>query len=71
MSHPVPTLGRDEIPRHFDELLRRHGMYSRGRFGGWRYESCHQDYSYVQGAQAVDNALTGMPEDVFWHPELF
>ena len=71
MGYPVPTIGRDEIIRGVDQLLMSHGMRSRGRFGGWRYESCNQDFSYVQGIQAIDSALLGTAEDVFWHPELF
>lgn len=71
MGYPVPTTGRDDIIRRVDDLLMRHGVRSRGRFGGWRYESCNQDFSFVQGIQAVDSALFGAPEDVFWHPELF
>lgn len=70
-GYPVPTLGRDELLRDVDALLREHGVYSRGRFGGWRYESSNQDYGYVQGRQAVDNALDGTAEDVYWHPERF
>lgn len=71
MGYPVPTLGRDAVIRHIDDMLLQHGIYSRGRFGGWRYESCNQDFSFMQGAQAVDHALSGAPEDVFWHPENF
>ncbi|MDR3662898.1 MAG: FAD-dependent oxidoreductase [Mycobacterium sp.] len=71
MGYPVPTLGRDDIVRVVDERLRAHGFYSRGRFGGWRYESSNQDYGYLQGRQAVDHALLGTPEDVYWHPERF
>ncbi|WP_395310904.1 FAD-dependent oxidoreductase [Mycobacterium sp. AMU20-3851] len=70
-GYPVPTLGRDRLLREADERLRAHGIYSRGRFGGWRYESSNQDYGYVQGRQAVDNALSGAPEDVYWYPERF
>ncbi|MEZ0053587.1 protoporphyrinogen oxidase [Mycobacterium sp. MAA66] len=71
MGYPVPTLGRDEIVRDADQRLREHGFYSRGRFGGWRYESSNQDYGYMQGREAVDAALTGTPEDVYWNPERF
>ena len=70
-GYPVPTLGRDRLLRAADVRLRAHGIYSRGRFGGWRYESSNQDYGYVQGRQAVDNALSGTPEDVYWHPERY
>ena len=71
MGYPVPTLGRDEIVRDADERLRAHGFRSRGRFGGWRYESSNQDYGYLQGREAVDAALFGSAEDVYWHPERF
>lgn len=70
-GYPVPTLGRDELLREADKQLLAHGIYSRGRFGGWRYESSNQDYGYVQGRQAVDHALYGTAEDVYWHPERF
>jgi protoporphyrinogen oxidase len=71
MGYPVPTLGRDAVLRQVNERLLAHGVHSRGRFGGWRYESCNQDYSFAQGREAVDNALSGTPEDVYWHPERF
>ena len=71
MAYPVPTLGRDEILRGADEALLAHDVRSRGRFGGWRYESCNQDYSWAQGVQAVDAALTGSAEDVLWEPEKY
>lgn len=71
MGYPVPTLGRDAILETVHAALEEHGVRSRGRFGGWRYESCNQDYSFMQGAEAVDAITTGSPEDVFWHPERF
>jgi protoporphyrinogen oxidase len=71
MGYPVPTLGRDAVLSQVNDELLAHGVYSRGRFGGWRYESCNQDYSFMQGRQAVDNALYGTAEEVYWHPERF
>lgn len=71
MGYPVPTLGRDDLLHRIDDELRAAGIRSRGRFGGWRYESCNQDYSFQQGIQAVDNLLHGVPEEVYWHPERF
>jgi protoporphyrinogen oxidase len=71
MGYPLPTIGRDDVIRDVDAELRAKGVYSRGRFGGWRYESCNQDYSYAQGFEAVDAILDGTPEDVYWHPERF
>lgn len=71
MGYPVPTVDRDDVIRRADDELLRRNIHSRGRFGGWRYESCNQDYSFVQGTQAVDNELRGDPEDAYWHPERF
>jgi protoporphyrinogen oxidase len=71
MGYPVPTLGRDDVLRPADARLRAHGVRSRGRFGGWRYESCNQDYSYMQGRQAVDAEALGGVEDVLWQPERY
>jgi len=71
LGYPVPTLGRDALLRAADSALTAAGIRSRGRFGGWRYESCNQDYSWAQGVQAVDAALDGIEEDVYWHPERY
>lgn len=70
-GYPVPTLGRDDILRAADEKLIALDIRSRGRFGGWRYESCNQDYSYMQGWQAVASIYDGRAEDVYWNPERF
>ena len=70
-GYPVPTLGRDAVLRPLHAALESFGIRSRGRFGGWRYESCNQDYSWAQGVQAVDAALHGAAEDVLWHPERY
>lgn len=71
MGYPVPTLGRDDLLHEADEHLISRGIRSRGRFGGWRYESCNQDYSWAQGVQAVDAAVDGSAEDAYWHPERY
>ena len=71
MGYPVPTLGRDEVLADHDRRLKSLDIRSRGRFGGWRYESCNQDYSFAQGVEAIDSIDTGRPEDVLWHPERF
>lgn len=71
MGYPVPTLGRDDILASHDEHLKSLDIRSRGRFGGWRYESCNQDYSFAQGVEAIDSIDTGQPENVLWHPENF
>jgi len=38
------------------------GVYSRGRFGAWRYEVSNQDHSLMQGVEWVDRLLKGAIE---------
>ncbi len=56
-GYPVPTTDRDECLQAATEELERHSVYSRGRFGGWRYEAGNQDHSFMQGVGAVDAVL--------------
>ena len=51
-SYPVPYLHRDEHIHSFDSFLLQHGIYSRGRFGAWKYEVANQDHSCAQGVEA-------------------
>ena len=41
------------------------GIYSRGRFGAWRYEIGNMDHSVMMGVEAVNNILKGEKEEVF------
>ncbi len=63
-SYPVPTLGRDAALAVIQPYLESHGVYSRGRFGAWKYEVGNMDHSFMQGVEAVDRVLTGKKEHV-------
>src|SRR5512144_1561595 len=65
-GYPVPTLDRDRVLNRVQRWLESVGILSRGRFGGWRYESCNQDYAFMQGVEAVGAVLRGTPERVYW-----
>lgn len=41
-GYPVPTLARDAILDTVLPGLKRRGIYSRGRFGSWKYEVGNQ-----------------------------
>ena len=67
-AYPTPFLGRDElIDRYLTELKEKH-IYSRGRFGTWKYECSNMDHVLMQGVEAVENILFGTPELTFNYP---
>ena len=61
-GYPTPWLGRDAVLTTVDAELRRAGIFSRGRFGAWKYEVSNQDHSVMQGVEAIDHILNGTPE---------
>ena len=56
-GYPTPTLEREGVLTQLLPKLQDKGIYSRGRFGGWRYEVGNQDYSFMLGVEAVDNIV--------------
>lgn len=61
-SYPVPTLGRDKSLATIQPYLESRSVYSRGRFGAWKYEVGNMDHSFMQGIEVVDRLLTGNDE---------
>ena len=58
-GYPTPFLGRDAV---VDPVLRRFeacGIFSRGRFGAWKYEVGNMDHSFAQGRECVDRLVSG------------
>jgi protoporphyrinogen oxidase len=64
-SYPVPTLGRDRALEIIHTYLESRGVFSRGRFGAWKYEVANMDHSFMQGVEVVDRILGGAEERVF------
>ncbi len=64
-GYPVPSLRRDEILAKVQPELERRGVFSRGRFGGWKYEVSNQDHSMMQGVEWADRMVTGAAEDTY------
>jgi protoporphyrinogen oxidase len=64
-SFPVPFLGRDKVLREIQSFLMKNGIFSRGRFGGWKYEVGNMDHSVMQGIEVVDRILLGKEETVY------
>ena len=56
-SYPVPTLGRDRALSLIQLCLESRDVYSRGRFGAWKYEVGNMDHSFMQGVEIIDRLL--------------
>jgi len=61
-SYPVPTIGRDRALAQIQPWLAESDIYSRGRFGAWRYEIGNSDHSVMMGVELVDHLVGGTPE---------
>jgi len=61
-AYPTPTIGRDDILNEVLDALESYNVYSRGRFGLWRYEVGNMDHSFAQGFEVVDRILNGQEE---------
>lgn len=69
-GYPTPTLERDAILADVLPALESDNIYSRGRFGAWKYEVSNQDHSFMQGVEAVDRILSGGAEPTLHQPDL-
>ena len=67
-GYPVPFLRRKQLLTTIQPLLESKQIYSRGRFGGWRYEVGNQDHSFMQGVEIADFIMKGIPEETYPHP---
>jgi protoporphyrinogen oxidase len=64
-GYPTPSLERDAILDTVIPFLDKLGVYSRGRFGGWKYEVSNQDHSFMQGVEWVDWIRHGKVEETY------
>ena len=62
-GYPVPSIGRDAIVGRLMPVLEQRQVFSRGRFGAWKYEVSNQDHSLMQGVELVDR-LAGNCEEL-------
>lgn len=61
-AYPVPTRSRDAALQQVLPWLDAQGIWSRGRFGTWRYEVGNMDHAVKMGVDAARRAVTGAPE---------
>ena len=64
-AYPIPTLDRDNILRNIQPKLQDVNIYSRGRFGSWKYEIGNTDHSVMQGKEIADKILKQEKEKVW------
>jgi protoporphyrinogen oxidase len=69
-GYPTPSLERDAALEVLLPALQKRGIWSRGRFGAWKYEVSNQDHSLMQGVEAADHLLRGTPELTLCFPNV-
>ena len=67
-GYPTPALHRDEALAEIIPFFAGHGVYSRGRFGLWKYEVSNQDHSFMQGVEIIEHLLQGREEITAFDP---
>ncbi|KAG9681061.1 Udp-Galactopyranose mutase in complex with Udp, partial [Aureobasidium melanogenum] len=68
-GYPTPSLEREGVLKELLPKLKDMDIYSRGRFGAWRYEVGNQDHSFMQGVEAVDAIVNGSVELSLFYPD--
>lgn len=68
-GYPTPSLERDSILDQVLPLLEAREIYSRGRFGAWKYEVSNQDHSFMQGVEVADRIVLGRSEPTLHQPD--
>lgn len=68
-GYPTPTLEREGALKELLPALQAKGIYSRGRFGSWRYEVGNQDHSFMLGVEAADSIVNGAAELTLNYPD--
>jgi protoporphyrinogen oxidase len=64
-AYPVPTLKRDDALTTIQPWLMKHDIYSRGRFGSWKYEIGNMDHAVKMGVDAARHITKGAPEELW------
>ena len=64
-AYPIPTLERDTALRTIHPWLMERRIFSRGRFGSWRYEIGNMDHAVKMGIEVARKLLAG-EEEKLW-----
>ena len=69
-GYPTPGLERDAALAKILPFFESKSVFSRGRFGLWKYEVSNQDHSFMQGVEVVERMLIGRSEVTAGDPNL-
>jgi len=69
-GYPTPGLERDAALAEIIPFYEKHDVFSRGRFGLWKYEVSNQDHSFMQGVEVVERLVNGHAEVTATNPNL-
>jgi hypothetical protein len=67
-GYPTPFVGRDQLMQPLHEAFEAVGVYSRGRFGTWKYEVSNQDHSLMLGVEVIDRICLNGDEPTARYP---
>ncbi len=67
-GYPTPGLHRDEALAEIIPFFEQHDVFSRGRFGMWKYEVSNQDHSFMQGVEIVERLVNSRNEITAFDP---
>jgi len=67
-GYPTPSVDRDKAIVKVVPELEKYDIYSRGRFGGWKYEVSNQDHSLMQGVEIANKLVLDINEITFPFP---
>ncbi len=68
-GYPTPGVHRDAALEAIIPALEQLNIYSRGRFGMWKYEVSNQDHSFMQGVEVVERLVNGRQEITAFDPD--
>jgi protoporphyrinogen oxidase len=64
-AYPVPTRERDKSLAVIQPWLMSQNIYSRGRFGSWRYEIGNMDHAVKMGIDIANRLIAGSEEELW------
>ncbi len=67
-GYPTPGMNRDRTLEEIIPFFEAADIFSRGRFGMWKYEVSNQDHSFMQGVEIAERLVNGNEEITAFDP---